>query len=69
MHSIFGIVELRRNYFYSPADGKGRFALDEALGLVGSFSPALVRLGGAGGGSRRLPSGQRGLSGLGWHFD
>jgi hypothetical protein len=45
MHSIFGLVELRRNYFYSPKTGRGRFPLDEALGLVESFSPALVRLG------------------------
>jgi hypothetical protein len=44
MHSIFGLVTLRRSYFYSPADGLGRFPLDEALGLVESFSPALVRL-------------------------
>ncbi len=45
MHSIFGLVELRRDYFYRPATGQGRFPLDEALGLVESFSPALVRLG------------------------
>ena len=45
MHSIFGILELHRHYFYSPATGTGRFPLDEALGLVESFSPALVRLG------------------------
>ena len=44
MHSIFGPVELRRNYFYSPGEGGGRFPLDEALGLVESFSPAVVRL-------------------------
>lgn len=44
MHSIFGLVELRRSYFYSPEKGRGRFPLDEALGLVESFSPALVRL-------------------------
>lgn len=44
MHSIFGTVELRRNYFYSPEQGTGRCPLDEALGLVESFSPALVRL-------------------------
>jgi len=37
-------VTLRRNYFYHPSTGTGRFALDEALGLVESFSPALVRL-------------------------
>lgn len=45
MHSIFGILELHRHYFYSPATGTGRFPLDDALGLVESFSPALVRLG------------------------
>ena len=44
LHSIFGILELARNYFYAPAEGTGRFPLDEALGLVESFSPALVRL-------------------------
>lgn len=44
MRSLFGPVTLRRNYFYNPATGTGRFALDEALGLVESFSPALVRL-------------------------
>lgn len=44
MHSIFGPVELRRDYFYDPEKGQGRFPLDEALGLVESFSPALVRL-------------------------
>lgn len=45
MHSIFGVVSLHRNYFYCPEEGTGRFPLDEALGLVESFSPALVRLG------------------------
>jgi len=44
MHSIFGLIELPHDYFYSPDAGTGRFPLDEALGLVGSFSPALVRL-------------------------
>ena len=44
MHSIFGLVKLCRSYFYSPENGRGRFPLDEALGLVESFSPALVRL-------------------------
>jgi hypothetical protein len=45
LHSIFGPVLLRRDYFYGPAQHTGRFALDDALGLVESFSPALVRLG------------------------
>lgn len=45
MHSLFGPVSLRRNCFYHPSIGRGRLALDEALGLVERFSPALVRLG------------------------
>lgn len=44
MHSIFGLLKLPHDYFYSPAAGMGRFPLNEALGLVESFSPALVRL-------------------------
>lgn len=44
MRSLFGPVALRRNYFYQPATATGRFPLDEALGLVESFSPALVRV-------------------------
>jgi len=44
MRSIFGPVQLHRSYFYSPENDRGRFPLDEALGLVESFSPALVRL-------------------------
>ena len=44
MRSIFGPIELPHDYFYDPDAGTGRFPLDEALGLVESFSPALVRL-------------------------
>jgi hypothetical protein len=44
IRSIFGVLKVTRNYFYSPATGTGRFPLDEALGLVESFSPALARL-------------------------
>jgi hypothetical protein len=42
--TIFGPIELRRRYFYDPVQRKGRAPLDEALGLVNGFSPALVRL-------------------------
>lgn len=42
--TLFGPVRLRRCYFYDPASQKGRAPLDEALGLVQGFSPALVRL-------------------------
>lgn len=42
--TLFGSIALRRNYYYRPAAQGGRCPLDEALGLVNSFSPGLVRL-------------------------
>ena len=42
--TIFGGLHLRRSYFYDPATGQGRAPLDQALGLVNGFSPALIRL-------------------------
>lgn len=42
--TVFGTITLRRNYFYQESTGKGRAPLDEALGLINGFSPALVRL-------------------------
>jgi hypothetical protein len=42
--SVFGGVDLRRNYFYDPASAGGRAPLDQALGLVNGFSPGMVRL-------------------------
>jgi Uncharacterised protein family (UPF0236) len=44
IHTLFGVIQVGRNYFYDPATNTGRFPLDQALGLVQSFSPALVRL-------------------------
>jgi hypothetical protein len=44
IHTLFGLITVRRNYFHQPATNTGRFPLDQALGLVHSFSPALVRL-------------------------
>jgi hypothetical protein len=46
VHTLFGVIRLQtgRNYFYHPATHTGRWPLDAALGLVQSFSPALVRL-------------------------
>jgi hypothetical protein len=44
IHTLFGPIAVCRNYFYQPSTHTGRFALDQALGLVHSFSPALVRL-------------------------
>jgi hypothetical protein len=45
VQTLFGSIELRRAYFYHAETGMGRAPLDQALGLVGSFSPAVVRLG------------------------
>jgi hypothetical protein len=44
IHTLFGTIEVSRNYFYQTENQTGRFPLDLALGLVHSFSPALVRL-------------------------
>jgi hypothetical protein len=41
VQTLFGPIELRRTYFYHPASHTGRAPLDQALGLFGSFSPAL----------------------------
>ena len=44
VHTLFGEIRIARNYYYNPQEDCGRFPLDRALGLVGSFSPGLVRL-------------------------
>ncbi|MGP8236219.1 MAG: ISKra4 family transposase [Limisphaerales bacterium] len=44
VESIFGGIHLRRNYFYDEDTQRGRAPLDQALGLVNGFSPALIRL-------------------------
>jgi len=44
IQTLFGTIQARRNYYYHPESQTGRFPLDQALGLVHSFSPALVRL-------------------------
>ncbi len=44
IQTLFGAIQVRRHYFYHPATQTGRFPLDQALGLVHSFSPGLVRL-------------------------
>jgi hypothetical protein len=44
IQTLFGTVRIWRHYFYDPHSQTGRFPLDQALGLVQSFSPALVRL-------------------------
>lgn len=42
--SMFGSVRIRREYYYSPERGSGRYPLDEALGLENGYTPAVVRL-------------------------
>lgn len=44
VETIFGSIELKRDYLYCPKDQQGRCPLDEALGLVDGTSPGLVRL-------------------------
>ena len=43
-HSLFGDLPLVRNYYHRPADGRGRFPLDEALGLVDGYTPGVAAL-------------------------
>jgi hypothetical protein len=40
---MLGWINLRRAYFYSAERQTGRFPLDEALGLVDSYSPGVTR--------------------------
>lgn len=42
--SLFGPLTLTRNYYHTAATGTGRYPLDDALKLVGSYTPALARL-------------------------
>jgi hypothetical protein len=42
--TLFGPVEVRRNYYYLAGEKEGRFPLDQALGLIEGCSPALARL-------------------------
>ncbi len=42
--TLFGTIQVRRNYYYHAGKRSGRCPLDQALGLVHSFSPGLVRL-------------------------
>lgn len=42
--TIFGTIDVERDYLYSPKNQQGRCPLDEALGLINGTSPGLVRL-------------------------
>ena len=41
--SVLGPIHLRRHYYYNAARREGRFALDQALGLVDGYSPEVAR--------------------------
>jgi hypothetical protein len=44
VETLFGPIQIRRDYFYRPLARQGRMPLDEALGLMDGSSPGLVRL-------------------------
>ena len=44
VQTLFGPIQIRRDYFYGRATGHGRVPLDEALGLTNGSTPGLVRL-------------------------
>jgi hypothetical protein len=44
VETLFGPITLQRDYFHHAATQAGRVPLDDALGLVQGYSPALVRL-------------------------
>lgn len=44
LETLFGPLTLRRNYYHAAVTGQGRYPLDEALKLVGPYTPALARL-------------------------
>jgi hypothetical protein len=44
VQTLFGRVELQRNYYHHPPSHTGRCPLDDKLGLVDSFSPAVARM-------------------------
>ena len=44
IETLFGSVEIGRNYYHDTTEAEGRFPLDDALGLIEGYSPALARL-------------------------
>jgi len=44
VETLFGAIELRRNYHHHAKSGTGRCPLDDLLGLDGSYTPAVARL-------------------------
>jgi hypothetical protein len=44
VQGIFGHFQLRRDYYYHPGREQGHYPADAALGLEGSYTPALAKL-------------------------
>jgi hypothetical protein len=44
IHTLFGQIEIRRNYYYHATEHRGRFPLDEAIGLIDGYTPAVACL-------------------------
>jgi hypothetical protein len=44
VETLFGQLTLRRNYYYAAQTRTGRYPLDRALKLAGTYTPALARL-------------------------
>jgi hypothetical protein len=44
VESVFGVLTLRRNYYYAAGAGAGRYPLDQVLGLIQGCTPMLARL-------------------------
>ena len=42
IHTLFGDINVARNYYHSPASSFGRFPLDDALGLIDGYTPGLA---------------------------
>ncbi len=44
VHTLFGVIELRRNYYHHRGANRGRCPLDEVLDLTRGYTPALTRI-------------------------
>lgn len=44
VHTLFGDIPITRNYYHNPADGSGRFPMDEALALIDGYTPGVAAL-------------------------
>lgn len=44
IHALSGPIELTRTYYYNADEHRGRFPLDEAIGLIDGYTPAVACL-------------------------